>query len=71
MKYIAYDKNTMQALGYIENEYTTKESTTEVFKNLTNYEVAEATHIIPAFNLYKVVLENNKVVDFELIEKEA
>lgn len=67
--FVAYNKNTFQILGFIKNDYTSLEETTEVFKNFENYEVAKTELEIPTFfSNYTVVIKDNEIVAFEELE---
>lgn len=69
--FIAYDKDTYQILGFISNNYTTIEETSEVFQNFENYEVKKIEFEIPNnFSKYKVVLKDGELIGFEEMEVE-
>ena len=72
-KFIAYDKDTKQILGFIENDYTDISETSEVFKNFENYEVIQADDIkIPNFySNYKLIFEEGLVIGIEEIYEET
>ena len=66
--YIAYDRDTKQVLGFITNDYTTLEETSEVFKNFENYEVTKTNIELPQnFEDFKVIIKNGQVIGFETI----
>ncbi len=72
-KFIAYNKNNFNILGYIENQYTTIQETSEIFRNFENYDVIEADKFeIPEnYEKYKVTIEEGLLTRIELIPDET
>ena len=71
-KFIAYDKDTKQILGYIENDYTDISETELIFHNFENYEVVQSNtiQIPPFFDNYRLVFEEGNLTGIEEIPEE-
>ena len=69
--YIAFDNDTLKVKGFLQNDYTTLEEVQNVFKDIENCTVLEATISMIPLHLFscKVKIENDKVIGYELIKE--